>query len=89
MGTLPDPKNRSIIRHEMQFAVACPERNSLLDRYVAAANAHARAAEELRAMLQVALKDQFEVMAKVTERAATRCWRAHTEFERHQRLHKC
>ena len=67
----------------------CPKRNALLDAYVAAACAHARALEELRAILLAGLDEQFAAMLEIAAQACGNCEQACKAFDTHRSLHGC
>ncbi len=67
----------------------CPKRNALLDSYVAAACAHARALEELRAILLAGLDEEFATMLTIVGQACGKCGEACKAFETHRRSHGC
>ena len=87
MGDITETARRSC--PDDPFRRLCPKRNALLESYVAAACVHARALEELRAILRAGLDEEFATMLTIVGEACGKCGEACRAFEAHRRSHGC
>jgi hypothetical protein len=67
---------------------SCGACDELLEHYISGARAHANATEELKALLDAGLYDQFAAMLKVTGDVRERCEMARRAFRAHRKRHK-
>ena len=69
-------------------AAPCAACHELLDGYISCTRAHANAVEELKALLDAGLYDQFAAMLEVSCDVRERCETARRAFRTHRREHQ-